>query len=128
MDGPEMYRWFEEELKRKAPHVTGKLLFTLEATVTPGVSLAKITNTTAGGRPLVKSDVRPEGVRLHFPLAWQEELSDWLGVPPAEAYRLKSNWVHQPSIGVGSQDFEPYFKKLGEKIIELLGREVNKSS
>ena len=124
MGGEEMYRWFENELKEKAPEIAEKLAFSYEPTVTPGVYLGKISLSAAAAKALVRSEVRPEGVRMIFPLGWQQELSDWLGVPPAEAYRLKSNWVNQPSIGVAVANFDPYFKQLGEKVIELLQKEV----
>lgn len=125
MGGEEMYHWFENELKQKAPEIVEKLTLSYEPTVTPGVFLAKIAASKAAAKALVRSDVRPEGVRMNFPLAWQEELSDWLGVPPAAEYRLKSNWVHLPSIGVSTAHFDPHFIRLGEKVIEILKREVN---
>ncbi len=115
-----MYRWFEDEIKQKAPEIIQKLDFSYEPTVTPGVNLGKIALAGASGRPLVRSDVRPEGIRMHFPLNWQDALSDWLGAPPDFAYRLKSNWVNQPSIGVATEHFDPYFKNLAAKVIELL--------
>lgn len=120
MGGEELYRWFEQEVKAQVPDAEQQLVLTFEPTVTPGVYLAKIAAKTAPNKALVKSDVRPEGVRLHFPVAWATELSEWLGVPPAEAYRLKSNWVNLPSIGVAAEDFDPYFKQLAAKIIEML--------
>jgi len=123
MNGEEMYQWFENELKQKAPQIADKLAFSYEPTVTPGVYLAKISASASATKAIVRSDVRPEGVRLYFPLAWQENLSEWLGVPPADAYRLKSNWVHQPSIGVSTEHFDPHFKQLGQKVIELLAQE-----
>ena len=120
MGGEELYRWFENELKQAIPNLEEKFVLTYEPTVTPGVYLAKIAAPQTPGRALVKTDVRPEGVRLHFPVAWGDELSEWLGIPPAEAYRLKSNWVNQPSIGVAAADFDPYFKQLAGKVIEML--------
>ncbi len=125
MDGQELYRWFEQELKQALPEAATKLDFSFEPTVTEGIYLAKITDKAAPTRPLIKTDVRPEGVRLHFPLSWSDELSDWLGAPPAEAYRLKSNWVNQPSIGVAADDFDPYFKDLSAKVIQMLKRVVS---
>jgi hypothetical protein len=122
MGGEELYHWFEQELKNEWPESEQKLNLTFEPTVSAGVYLAKIAAQTAPNKALVKTDVRPEGVRLHFPVEWGDELSDWLGTPPAEAYRLKSNWVHQPSIGVASQDFDPYFKDLAAKVIQILKR------
>jgi hypothetical protein len=124
MGGEEMYHWFENELNQKAPEIADKLAFSYEPTVTPGVYLGKISLSASAAKALVRSEVRPEGVRMIFPLGWQQELSDWLGVPPAEAYRLKSNWVNQPSIGVAVAHFDSYFKQLGEKVIELLQKEV----
>ncbi len=124
MGGEEMYRWFEEEIKQKAPETASKLVMTYEPTITPGLFLGKIAASATAARPLVRGEVRPEGVRLTFPLAWQQELSDWLGVPPAFEYRLKSNWVHQPSIGVAVAHFDPYFKQLCHKVIEILTREL----
>ena len=120
MNGDELYQWFEQQVKTALPDWASKLAITLEPTVTPEVSLAKITPLAAPTRPLVRADVRPEGVRFHFPVEWGDELSQWLGEPPADAYRLKSNWVHQPSIGVGGTAFEPFFKDLTAKIIEML--------
>lgn len=125
MGGEELYHWFEQELKKDWPESEQKLNLTFEPTVTEGVYLGKIAAQTAPNRALVKTDVRPEGVRLHFPVEWGDELSDWLGTPPAEAYRLKSNWVHQPSIGVASQDFDPYFKDLAAKVIQILKRNLS---
>jgi hypothetical protein len=124
MGGEEMYRWFEDEVKQQAPETASKLEFSYEPTVTEGVYLGKIGLAGASGRALVRSEVRPEGVRMSFPLAWQQELSDWLGAPPPDAYRLKSNWVNQPSVGVATTYFDPYFKQLGEKVIQILKREV----
>lgn len=120
MDGEGLYHWFENELKQAVPGIDRKLVLTYEPTVTPGVFLGKVATVQAPNKAIVKSDIRPEGVRLHFPVAWGDELSEWLGVPPAEAYRLKSNWVNQPSIGVGIHDFDPYFKDLSAKVIKLL--------
>lgn len=123
MDGAEMYEWFEQEVKQAIPE---NLAFETEPTVTPGVSLARVTLTKSDEKPqvLVRSDLRPEGVRMNFPLEWQQELSDWLGVPPADQYRLKSNWVHQPSIRVGGNDFDPYFKNLTQQVIKMLKQRV----
>ncbi len=120
MGGRDLYEWFEAELKRQIPDPDGKLALSFEPTVTPGVFLAKVALASAPNRALVKSDVRSEGVRMHFPVDWGDELSEWLGVPPAEAYRLKSNWVHLPSIGVGVEDFDPYFKNLSQKVIAMI--------
>jgi hypothetical protein len=120
MGGEELYRWFEQELKRQIPDAEDKLALSFEPTVTPGVFLAKVAASAKPGRALVKSDVRLEGVRMHFPVEWGDELSEWLGAPPAEAYRLKSNWVNQPSIGVSAADFDPYFKNLAQKVIQIL--------
>jgi hypothetical protein len=125
MGGEELYRWFEQELKKEWPEAEQKLNLTFEPTVSEGVYLAKIVSRTAPNKALVKTDVRPEGVRLHFPVEWGDELSDWLGTPPAEAYRLKSNWVHQPSIGVAVEDFDPYFKDLAAKVIQMLRRNLS---
>lgn len=120
MDGEELYHWFENELKQAIPGWEQKLVLSYEPTVTPGIFLGKVAAAEAPNRAIIKSDIRPEGVRLHFPVAWGDELSEWLGVPPADAYRLKSNWVNQPSIGVGSSDFDPYFKALTARVIEML--------
>jgi hypothetical protein len=120
MNGEEIYHWFEDQLKQAIPEIDHKLVLTYEPTVTPGVYLGKVAAVEAPNRALVKSDIRPEGVRLHFPVSWGDELSEWLGVPPADAYRLKSNWVNQPSIGVGANDFDPYFKQLAARVIELI--------
>ena len=122
MNGEELYHWFEQQLKEALPEAETRLSQSYEPTVTPGVFLAKVAAASNPNKALVRSDVRPEGVRMHFPLDWADELSDWLGTPPAEAYRLKSNWVHQPSIGVGVEDFDPYFKNLTAKVIEMLKR------
>ncbi|NWJ45218.1 MAG: hypothetical protein HXX08_04985 [Chloroflexi bacterium] len=124
MSGEEMYRWFEAELKREIPAAAQNLAFSFEPTVTAGVSLATISRITGTGRPLLKAEVRPEGVRLSFPLAWQQALSDWLGAPPPQQYRLKSNWVNQPSIGVAAADHVPYFTSLAAKTLELLIKEI----
>ncbi|HEX2914380.1 MAG TPA: hypothetical protein VH186_26510 [Chloroflexia bacterium] len=124
MSGEELYQWFEQEVKKEVPEADSKLMLSYEPTVTPGVFLGKISLKSSPNRALVKSDVRPEGVRMNFPVDWGDELSEWLGAPPADAYRLKSNWVHQPSIGVAVSDFEPYFKQLGAKVIEILRRKV----
>ena len=118
-----MYAWFEEQARQGVPQAATRLKFQLEPTVTPGVKLARVLLANQPGKPLVRTDVRPEGVRMHFPLAWQAQLSDWSGVPPDEAYRLKSNWVNQPSIGVAVASFDPYFKNLAAKIIEILKRQ-----
>lgn len=120
MGGQEMYRWFEQELHNQIPDWESRFSLSFEPTVTPEVFLAKISKLESSQKALVKTDVRPEGVRLHFPVSWGDELSEWLGAPPAEAYRLKSSWVNQPSIGVASADFEPYFKDLAVKVIEML--------
>ena len=120
-----MYRWFENEVRQKVTGASEKLSFSYEPTVTPGVSLGKIALAGKVGRSLIRTDVRPEGVRLHFPLSWQQELSDWLGVPPADAYRLKSNWVHQPSIGVAVAQHDPYFIRLVVKVLQLLQNELD---
>ena len=120
MNAEEFYRWFEEAVKEAIPQADTRLTFSYEPTVTPEVFLAKIAPQATPNKAWVRSDVRPEGVRLHFPLDWADELSEWLGAPPAEAYRLKSNWVHQPSIGVGVADFDPYFKQLAAKVIEMI--------
>lgn len=124
MTGEELYRWFEEELKREIPGFDQKLSLSYEPTVTPGVYLGRVTAKSAPNRALVKTDVRPEGVRLHFPVDWGDEMSEWLGVPPADAYRLKSDWVRQPSIGVAVADFDPYFKQLSTKVVEMLKKKV----
>jgi hypothetical protein len=124
MNGEEMYSWFEAEVRRELPP---NLSLSIEPTVTPGILLGKIALAGSGTKALVKTDIRPEGVRLNFPLSWQEELSDWLGAPPAEAYRLKSNWVHLPSIGVATTDHDPYFKQLAAKVIELIKKELDKA-
>lgn len=121
MDGTEMYTWFESQAKGQLG--INRYNFDIEPTVTPGVQLGRIVLAGANGRPLVKTDIRPEGLRLHFSVSWQEELSEWLGVPPAEQYRLKSNWVNSPSIGVAAIDFDPYFKDLAQKVIEVLARQ-----
>jgi len=123
MDGEQMYAWFEEQTRQRVPQADTHFKFELEPTVTPAVKLARVLLANLPGKPLVRTDVRPEGVRMHFPLAWQAELSDWLGVPPDEAYRLKSNWVNQPSIGVAAASFDPYFKNLVTKVIEILKRQ-----
>jgi len=119
-----MYRWFEAELKREIPTAAQKLAFSFVPTVTAGVYLATIAKVGGSGRPLLKAEVRPEGVRLSFPVAWQQVLSDWLGSPPSQQYRLKSNWVNQPSIGVAVADYAPYFTSLAGKTIELLIKEI----
>lgn len=120
MDGQAMYRWFEQEVQQQIPDWQTRFSLSFEPTVTPEVFLARISKLESGQKALIKTDVRPEGVRLHFPVTWGDELSEWLGAPPAEAYRLKSSWVNQPSIGVASADFEPYFKNLASKVIEIL--------
>ena len=120
MNGEEIYHWFEDEIKKNIADIEQKLVLTYEPTVTPGVYLGKVSAVKAPNRAIIKSDIRPEGVRLHFPVDWGDELSGWLGVPPAEAYRLKSNWVNQPSIGVGDRDFDPYFKDLAGEAIKML--------
>ncbi|MBN9386432.1 MAG: hypothetical protein J0I20_00135 [Chloroflexi bacterium] len=120
MNGEEIYHWFEDQLKEQIPGLDQKLVLTFEPTVTPGVFLGRVATTQAPNRAIIKSDIRPEGVRLHFPVDWGDELSEWLGIPPADAYRLKSNWVNQPSIGVGDSDFDPYFKDLTAETIKLL--------
>ncbi len=122
MTSKELYYWFEEEVKKEIPDAAQKLAMSFEPTVTEEVYLAKIAPQASPNKTLVKTDVRPEGVRLHFPVGWGDELSEWLGAPPAEAYRLKSNWVHQPSIGVAADDFDPYFKALAAKVIEIIKR------
>jgi hypothetical protein len=124
MNAEEMYHWFEEQVKQAIAETSDKLVLSYESTVTPGVFLGKIALAKTATRALVKTDIRPEGVRLHFPLSWQDELSSWLGVPPAEEYRLKSNWVNQPSIGVAAEHFDPHFKNLVAKVIELLQKEI----
>ncbi len=124
MDGEELYHWFEAELVAAFPDLKSRLTTSYEPTVTPGVYLGKVSLPSSPNKALVRSDVRPEGVRLHFPVEWGDELSEWLGVPPAPAYRLKSNWVNQPSIGVGTADFDPYFKQLAAKVIEVLKAKV----
>jgi hypothetical protein len=126
MGGEEMYHWFEQTLKQQWPDAASQLVLTFEPSVTPGIFFGKITAANLPDKALVKTDVRPEGVRLHFPVSWGDELSDWLGAPPAEAYRLKSNWVHQPSIGVAAPDFDPYFKDLVAKVIQMLRRNIIK--
>jgi hypothetical protein len=123
MNGEEMYAWFVEQARQSIPNVESQFIFESEPTVTPGVMLARILQVGNTKKPLLRIDLRPEGVRLHFPLDWQDELSAWLGVPPAEQYRLKSDWVRQPSIGVAVSDFEPYFKTLSLKVIDLLKRQ-----
>ncbi len=124
MDAAEMYHWFEEQVRQSVATSADTLVLSYEPTVTPGVFLGKIALAKSATKALVKTDIRPEGVRLHFPLSWQDELSSWLGVPPAEEYRLKSNWVNQPSIGVAAEHFDPNFKNLAAKVIELLQKEV----
>jgi|GEM_PF-1928452 len=124
MDAEEIYHWFEEQVRQGVAATPDKLVLSYEPTVTPGVFLGKIALAKTPAKALVKTDVRPEGLRLHFPISWQDELSSWLGVPPAEEYRLKSNWVNQPSIGVASEHFDPHFQKLAAKVIELLQKEV----
>ena len=118
-----MYAWFVEQARQSIPNVESQFIFESEPTVTPGVMLARILQVGNTKKPLLRIDLRPEGVRLHFPLDWQDELSAWLGVPPAEQYRLKSDWVRQPSIGVAVSDFEPYFKTLSLKVIDMLKRQ-----
>lgn len=125
MDGEQMYKWFETQVKQQIPQIEQHFTFETEPTVTPGVKLARVMLTTTPGKPLLRTDLRPEGIRMHFPLSWQEELSNWLGNPPADEYRLKSNWVHQPSIGVATEHFDPYFTNLVTKVIELLKRQTN---
>ena len=125
MDGEQLYNWFVEQAKQTLGEAQTKLTFEIEPTVTPGVQLARVMFAQTSGKPLLRTDVRPEGIRMHFPLSWQEELSEWLGVPPADAYRLKSNWVNQPSIGVAVEHFDPYFKNLTSKVIEMLEREIS---
>lgn len=120
MNGEEIYHWFEDQLKQNIPGIDQKLVLSYEPTVTPGVFLGKIATTQAPNRAIIKADIRSEGVRVHFPVDWGDELSEWLGIPPADAYRLKSNWVNQPSIGVGDNDFDPYFKDLTAETIKLL--------
>lgn len=123
MDGAAMYAWFEQQVRQAIPL---GLAFEIEPTVTPGVSLARVTLAKLGSKlqVLIRSDLRPEGVRMYFPLEWQTELSEWLGNPPADQYRLKSNWVHQPSIGVGGNDFDPYFKDLAQQLIQMLKQQI----
>lgn len=120
MTGEEMYKWFEQEVQAKVAGAGDKFSFSYEPTVTTGVYLGKISLPNSHNRPIVKADVRPEGVRLHFPVAWADELSAWLGTPPADAYRLKSDWVRLPSIGVATHEYDPYFINLTNKIIEML--------
>lgn len=120
MNGEEIYHWFEDEIKKNISDVEKKLVLTYEPTVTPGIFLGKVAAVQSPNRAVIKSDIRPEGVRLHFPVDWGDELSEWLGVPPADAYRLKSNWVNHPSIGVGDNDFDPYFKDLAAETIKML--------
>jgi hypothetical protein len=114
-----MYDWFLNEVKTKIASAESKFNFEYDSTVTEGVYLAKITP-SGSTRPVVRADVRPQGVRLHFPVAWGDQMSEWLGAPPPSAYRLQSDWVRAPSIGVAAADFEPYFVKLTGKVIEML--------
>jgi hypothetical protein len=120
MTSEELYRQFEAEIKAKIPDWESRFVLSYEPTVTPGVFLGKVSAVSSPNRPLVKTDVRPEGVRLHFPVSWGDELSAWLGAPPADAYRLKSNWVNQPSIGVATSDADPYFNNLVGKVVKML--------
>ena len=120
MNGEEIYHWFEDELRKNIAEIDQKLALTYEPTVTPGIFLGRVSAVKSPNRAIIKTDIRPEGVRLHYPVDWGDELSEWLGVPPAEAYRLKSNWVNQPSIGVGDSDFDPYFKDLAAQTIKML--------
>jgi hypothetical protein len=121
MTGVEMYQWFVAELKSKIAFVESKFNFEYDSTVTEGVYLGKITPVNAN-RPVIRADVRPQGVRLHFPVAWGDELSAWLGAPPPSAYRLQSDWVRAPSIGIATADHDPYFTNLTAKVIEKLSR------
>ena len=120
MNAQTQYKWFEDQVKKAIPEADTHLIFSYEPTVTPEVYLGRISLVSAPQKPLIKTDVRPEGLRLHFPVAWSDALSTWLGTPPNEVYRLKSNWVHQPSIGLAVANFEPHFAQLTIKIIELL--------